>query len=84
MAQRDHGGRRRRQQLPGDFGETWVELMAAAGRVLHNRSSTLDLDKADVELTLQGEHWGTYSPTVKVQVKNCYRAPAVSQQRFVL
>ena len=55
--------------LQGDFGEAWLEAVAAGCRLLHGRPSTLDLDKADVEVTLLGIAAGTYNPTVKVQVK---------------
>jgi hypothetical protein len=37
--------------------------------LLHGRATTLDLDKADVQLTLRGYVGGTYSPTVLAQVK---------------
>ena len=53
----------------GDFGETWLEAVAAGCEILHGRPATLDLQKADVQLTLRGLHNGTYNPTVKVQVK---------------
>ena len=52
----------------GDFGETWLRVVAAGGELLHGPSTTLDLDKADVELTWQGSHGGTYSPQVKVHL----------------
>jgi Domain of unknown function (DUF4365) len=55
--------------LQGDFGEQWLEAVAAGCDILHGRPTTLDLEKADVELTLMGEHGGSVNPTVKVQVK---------------
>lgn len=53
----------------GDFGEAWLEAVAAGANILHGRPASLDFDKADVQLTLLGEYGGTYNPTVKVQVK---------------
>jgi hypothetical protein len=55
--------------IQGDFGETWLEVVASGCGLLHGRPTTLDLDKADVQLTLRGYVGGTYSPTVLVQVK---------------
>jgi hypothetical protein len=55
--------------IQGDFGEAWLEVLAAGSGVLHGRPSTLDLEKADVELILQGEFNNTYNPTLKAQVK---------------
>ena len=55
--------------LQGDFGEAWLEVIAAGCGLLHGRPTTLDLEKADVELTRLGAVMGTYNPTVKVQVK---------------
>ena len=55
--------------LQGDFGEAWLRAVAAGCGLLHGRPTTLDLEKADVELTLRGRVMGTYNPTVKVQVK---------------
>lgn len=55
--------------LQGDFGETWLEVVAAGCGLSHGRPDTLDLDKADVQLMLRGVFGGTYNPTVKVQVK---------------
>jgi hypothetical protein len=55
--------------IQGDFGEAWLEVVAAAYGVSHGRPATLDLEKADVQLTLREELAGTYHPTVKVQVK---------------
>jgi hypothetical protein len=64
-------GRSRAAQNPlqGDFGEMWLGAVAAGCGLLHGRPGTVDLEKADVELTLRGEHDGTYNPSVKVQVK---------------
>ncbi len=55
--------------LQGDFGETWLEVVAAGIGLSHGRPDTLDLDKADVQLMLRGVIGNTYNPTVKVQVK---------------
>jgi hypothetical protein len=55
--------------LQGDFGEAWLEAVAAGCGFLHGRPSSLDLEKADVQLTLRGRYGGTFNPTVKVQVK---------------
>jgi hypothetical protein len=52
----------------GDFGEAWVEVIAAAAGMDHVRF-TPDRDKVDVEVTLLEEVQGTYHPAVKVQVK---------------
>jgi hypothetical protein len=46
-----------------------LEAVAAGSGLLHTRSSTVDLEKSDVLLTLQGLVNGTYNPCVKVQVK---------------
>lgn len=61
-------------QLQGDFGEVWVEVVAAGAGVLHGRPTTLDLEKADVELTRLGLVSATWNPTVKVQVKTTVNA----------
>lgn len=55
--------------LQGDFGEAWLEAVASGCGILHGRPATLDLQKADVQLTLRGPHLGTYNPSVLVQVK---------------
>src|SRR5262245_2705911 len=55
--------------IQGDFGEAWLEVVAAGCGLLHGRPATLDLQKADVQLTLQGWIGRTYNPTVMVQVK---------------
>lgn len=55
--------------LQGDFGEAWLEVVAAGCGLLHGRPTTLDLQKADVQLVLRGLTHGTYNPTVLVQVK---------------
>ncbi len=55
--------------LQGDFGESWLEAVAAGCGLSHGRPDALDLDKADVQLMLRGVVTGTYNPTVKVQVK---------------
>lgn len=55
--------------LQGDFGEAWLEAVAAGCGLLHGRPSTVDLQKADVQLIYPGSELGTYYPTVNVQVK---------------
>lgn len=59
----------RENQEQGDFGEAWLHVIAAGSNILHGTPTTLDLEKADVELVLQGDVDGMYCPTVKVQVK---------------
>lgn len=54
--------------IQGDFGEAWLEVVASGCGLLRGRSS-LDLEKADVELTYLGQLDSSYCPTVKVQVK---------------
>jgi hypothetical protein len=60
--------------IQGDFGEAWLEVVAAAQGLGHNRGDTLDFDKADVILTLREEVGNTYHPSVKVQVKTTIHA----------
>lgn len=55
--------------LAGDFGETWLRVVASACGMLHHPPSSLDLEKADVPITLQEFVNGTYNPHVLVQVK---------------
>nr|WP_083976818.1 DUF4365 domain-containing protein [Herbidospora sakaeratensis] len=55
--------------LQGDFGEAWLEAVAAGSGLLHGRPASLDLQKADVALYLLGLVGGTYNPSVLVQVK---------------
>lgn len=55
--------------LQGDFGEAWIEAVAAGSGLLHGRPSTLGLQKADVAVTYRGLLDGTYCPSVLVQVK---------------
>lgn len=55
--------------LRGDYGETWLRAVAASSGLLHGRPTTLDLEKADVELVRLGCWNGMWHPTVKVQVK---------------
>lgn len=54
--------------IQGDFGEAWLEAVASGCGLLRGRS-TLDLEKADVQLTYPGSIEGSYCPSVKVQVK---------------
>jgi hypothetical protein len=68
--------------LQGDFGETWLEVAAASCGLLHGRPDSVDLDKCDVQLTLVGEHDGTYSPTVRVQVKTALQLRRTSNGDF--
>lgn len=58
--------------LAGDFGEAWLEAVAAGSGLVHGRPATLDLEKADVELVLREEVGDTYNPSVKVQVKTTH------------
>jgi Domain of unknown function (DUF4365) len=55
--------------LQGDFGEAWLEAVAAGCGLLHGRPTSVDLQKADVQLVLRGLVLGTYNPAVLVQVK---------------
>lgn len=55
--------------IQGDYGETWLRAVAASSGLLHGRPTTLDLEKADVELVRMGLWHGMWHPTVKVQVK---------------
>ncbi|GAA3243044.1 DUF4365 domain-containing protein [Actinocorallia longicatena] len=55
--------------LQGDFGEAWVEAVAAGCGILHGRPTTLDLQKADILLTRLGVVHDTRNPSVLVQVK---------------
>ncbi|HUN36061.1 MAG TPA: DUF4365 domain-containing protein [Trebonia sp.] len=55
--------------LQGDYGEMWLRTVAAGSGLLHGRPTTLDLEKADVELVHKGALNGVWNPTVKVQVK---------------
>jgi Domain of unknown function (DUF4365) len=55
--------------LQGDFGEAWLEAVAAGCGLLHGPSTTLDRQKTDVHLVLEGLWHGTYNPAVNVQVK---------------
>ncbi|MEV8630671.1 DUF4365 domain-containing protein [Streptosporangium sp. NPDC051023] len=63
------GREREWNTLQGDFGEAWLEVVAAGSGLLHGRPTTLDLQKADVQLFLRGVDQGTYNPAVLVQVK---------------
>lgn len=58
-----------RRVLSGDFGESWLHAAASGCGMLHGTPATLDLVKADVQLTLRGEVGGIRNPTVLVQVK---------------
>lgn len=55
--------------LRGDYGESWLRTIAAASGLLHGRPTSLDLEKADVELVRTGLRNGVWNPAVKVQVK---------------
>lgn len=55
--------------LRGDYGEAWLRAVAAGSGILHGRPTSLDLEKADVELVRRGLSNGVWNPTVKVQVK---------------
>jgi hypothetical protein len=54
--------------IQGDFGEAWLEAVASGSGLLRGRS-TLDLEKADVQITYPGSVAGCYCPSVKIQVK---------------
>jgi hypothetical protein len=58
--------------LAGDFGESWLESVAAGCGLLHGRPTTLDLEKADVELVLRAVVSNVRNPHVKVQVKTTH------------
>lgn len=68
--------------LAGDFGEAWLEVVAAACGILHGRPTTVDLEKADVELVLREYVGGTYNPAVKVQVKTTHDLRPVGTESF--
>lgn len=55
--------------LKGDFGETWLQVVASAAELDHGRPASTDLDKVDVQLTLREEVGNVYHPQVQVQVK---------------
>ena len=55
--------------LQGDYGEMWLRAVAASCGLLHGRPTTLDLEKADVELVSLSQRLGMSHPTVKVQIK---------------
>ncbi|MFF0306982.1 DUF4365 domain-containing protein [Streptosporangium sp. NPDC004379] len=63
------GRGREQNNLQGDFGEAWLEVVAAGCGFLHGRPATLDLQKADVQLFHRGAERGSYNPAVLVQVK---------------
>jgi hypothetical protein len=62
-------GSRRENGLQGDFGEAWLEAVAAGSGLLHGRPTSLDYQKADVQLVFPVETPDTYYPAVLVQVK---------------
>jgi hypothetical protein len=66
--------------LQGDYGETWLRAVAASCGLLHGRPTTLDLEKADVELVRRGLWNGMWHPIVKMQVKTTVD---LRQQGFV-
>jgi hypothetical protein len=45
--------------IHGDYGETWLRAVAAGCGLLHGRPTTLDLEKAGVELVRRGQWEGT-------------------------
>lgn len=56
--------------LTGDFGEYWVHAVAAGAEFFHGPAATVDMVKADVQLTLPRESiGGQWQPVVWVQVK---------------
>lgn len=67
------GGAGLNSVMKGDFGEAWLGVVAAGHRLLHGRPTTLDLERADVEVVYRGELNGTQNPCVKVQVKTAQR-----------
>lgn len=69
MWKHDFMGRGENSLLQGDYGEMWLRAVAAGSGFLHGRPTTLDLEKADIELVHRGELNGVWNPTVKVQVK---------------
>ncbi|XRQ04739.1 hypothetical protein ACN3XK_50480 [Actinomadura welshii] len=66
----------------GDFGEAWLEAVAAGCGLLHGRPTTVDLQKADVQITYPGTELGTYYPTVNVQVKTTIRLRQLASGDF--
>ena len=66
----------------GDVGELILETVAADSGIAAGRPTRLDLDKADVELILPGEHFGIYTPTVKAQVKTTTGLRQLDPERF--
>lgn len=62
-------GSRQENGLQGDFGEAWLEAVAAGSGLLHGRPTSLDLQKADVQLVYPGRASNTRYPTVLAQVK---------------
>ncbi|TDE26842.1 DUF4365 domain-containing protein [Actinomadura sp. 6K520] len=66
----------------GDFGEAWLEAVAAGCGLLHGRPTTVDLQKADVQIVYPGTELGTYYPTVNVQVKTTIRLRQLASGDF--
>ncbi|GAB2589236.1 DUF4365 domain-containing protein [Microlunatus antarcticus] len=58
-----------RSVLQGDFGESWLSVVAAGAGLSHGPHATTDLLKADIQLTLREEVEGVFNPSVLVQVK---------------
>ena len=54
--------------LQGDFGESWLEVVASAAGLLHGRPYRLDLQKTDVQIAAPGDE-SSDETTVQVQVK---------------
>jgi hypothetical protein len=75
-----------RNSQQGDFGEAWLEVVAAGAGLLHCRGTTLDREKADVELVFPGKLGNASYPTVKAQVKttNGLRTTANGDQTYDL
>lgn len=58
-----------RRVFAGDFGEAWLHAAAAGCGHLHGPHATLDLIKADVQLTFRGVVGAVRNPSVLIQVK---------------
>lgn len=58
-----------RSVFAGDFGEAWLNTVAAGCGHVHGPHATVDLIKADLQITLRGTHANVGNPCVLVQVK---------------